>query len=172
MSVVLTILRNQFSLVGGLYSTFRALSPTDECATVREPVYCYIVHFKSKHWVALVDKCDENYVKVYDSLVEAVSIDKLEEKVSLYSKKECLRVRIQQQKNTIDCGLYAIAALVDVLFEEDPFASLYDEMNMRAHCANCVSNGHFTRFGCIARKPSTSTQGKYSISRLPIFSCH
>ena len=48
----------------------------------------------------------------------------------------CLQV--QQQRNSIDCGVFAIAFAVDVCFGLPPNESCYDVIEMRNHLSTCL----------------------------------
>jgi hypothetical protein len=51
----------------------------------------------------------------------------------------------QQQINSADCGLFAIAFAVELAFGNDPSFVSFDQSAMRAHFCSCLENG-FTPF--------------------------
>ncbi len=53
----------------------------------------------------------------------------------------------QQQTDGIDCGLFAIARILDYASGHRDLGSIYyDQSKMRAHFAQCLFNGYLTRF--------------------------
>ena len=99
-------------------------------------------------------------MKIYDSLTGFLTEKQMQEKMSKYSTKRIEIVSLQRQTGAVDCGLYAIAAIVDLLFGLDPALSKYRQPLMRSHCARCLSNGHFTAFTRFDDTPATDTVGK------------
>ena len=51
--------------------------------------------------------------------------------------------RVQQQPNSYDCGLFAIANVVEFCFSPDSFNPriIYDVSKMRQHLIECLENG-------------------------------
>ena len=50
---------------------------------------------------------------------------------------------VQQQTNSCDCGVFAIAFLVDLLFGVDPTTVKFDVGKMRSHLYSCLQSGKF-----------------------------
>ena len=53
---------------------------------------------------------------------------------------------VQKQGNSHDCGLHAVANLVEVLFGGDPQESSYGQLSMRQHLHDCLAQGRFSVF--------------------------
>ena len=56
--------------------------------------------------------------------------------------------RVQQQPNSYDCGLFAIANVVEFCFSPDSFNPriIYDVSKMRQHLIECLENGKMSAF--------------------------
>ena len=63
------------------------------------------------------------------------------------SKKVYLRLEpVQQQVGGADCGVFAIANLVEVLCGKDPRQAQFNQDRMREHLFRCISLQAFTPF--------------------------
>ena len=56
--------------------------------------------------------------------------------------------RVQQHSNSYDCGLFAIANVVEVCFAPDSFNTrvTYKVSKMREHLIECLDNGNTSQF--------------------------
>ena len=62
-------------------------------------------------------------------------------------RKVCLRLEnVQRQKGATDCGLFAVANLVEVLTGGDPRKARFDQGKMRDHLFWCLVEQKFTPF--------------------------
>ena len=101
--------------------------------------FVQIIHVGDCHWACLANKLckEDNIVELYDSLHMKPS-DTVQEQVSTIMNCEAAAIiirvmNIERQRSGHACGLYAIAAAVDLCLGNDPCSSLYDEENMRNH---------------------------------------
>ena len=66
----------------------------------------------------------------------------------IYNSRKINLPNVQQQLNSVDCGVFAIAFLV--MFCENGFTSItetvFDTQNMREHFASCLENNFFVPF--------------------------
>lgn len=53
---------------------------------------------------------------------------------------------VHQQKNSIDCGVFAVAFLVDALFGVTPVGQKFDIAKMRKHLLSCLVEETFSPF--------------------------
>lgn len=53
---------------------------------------------------------------------------------------------VQQQINTVDCGVFAIAFITHLLYGKDPSTTKFNSSQMRHHLAGCLQNDAITVF--------------------------
>jgi len=53
---------------------------------------------------------------------------------------------VQQQRNGVDCGVFAIAFASSLAFGEDPCITTYDTTKMRDHLISCLEKNEITVF--------------------------
>lgn len=82
--------------------------------------------------------------------------------------------RVQQQPNGIDCGLFAIANVVEFCLAPDSFNTriVYDVSKMRQHLIECLENGTLSAF------PKEKERGRVKLNsitckvvKIPVW-CH
>ena len=59
---------------------------------------------------------------------------------------------VQQQNNSVDCGLYAIAFATSLCYGHDPESIVFDHSLMRSHLIKCIQDGDMTPFPSIGGK--------------------
>jgi hypothetical protein len=137
MTAALSLLRSQFPGIGGLENTLVLAS--NQAVKTRHCRNIYIVHDSGNHWVTALYTCDTDEFKIYDcmsrNLATASVIGQLSRVGNKHSKfRVC---DFQQQQGYSDCGLYAIAAAVDLACGNDPMNIQYDQSSMRKHLLEC-----------------------------------
>ena len=55
-------------------------------------------------------------------------------------------VPVQQQTNSVDCGVFAVAFATSLAFGEDPAQRKYDTSAMQPHLLNCLRKNSFSPF--------------------------
>ena len=139
------ILKQQFPNVNGLESTLYQIKERKLTENqVKNKIQ--IIHCLHKeHWiVATTVGCEANVVKVYDSAFH--SIDYATEKVivNLFQYTDTLPTiklgRLQKQKGSNDCGVFAIACATAIAFGAQPEKQNLTQNMMRAHLVNCLSS--------------------------------
>ena len=184
MCYVQDMLKKQFSRIGGMQDT--GYAPVLECnkwdyALRMKPVKApaaQIHHTGEDHWVVSIQEEDNGEIYILDSLLGIIKRKghlpaSLEMQLSsAYGEnRKVLKITvpsIQQQTNGVDCGLFAIANLVEFCFngfngKED----LEFEIDfMRQHLVQCIENGLFTKF---PKKKKTKTRKKVSNVVFDIF---
>lgn len=103
------------------------------------------------HWVAT--SYQNQIVKVFDSATTGRLAPSLERQLL-----ECYRIAIkdrmlmvslipmQQQTNSIDCGIYSIAAAYNAALGKSMKSVTFDERVMRSHLEHCLDNELLTDF--------------------------
>ena len=154
------LLRSQFPDIQGLRSPVvgqRFCFPTFDIV-LGYAGFCYfqVLHTGACHWVTIQVLSDEE-VHVYDSMYLRPTFCTLKQIASIVKSKQTqLKIfleRVQCQKNTVDCGIYAIAYLTDLCHGEDPSTKKYSgSKELRKHLIHCFEQGVMSPF------PSTASQ--------------
>ena len=92
----------------------------------------FFFHNFHEHWA--LPYCSENVVYLYDSLQpKYINADLCKQLVALYDSDTIVKIPlIQLQKGYKDCGCFAIAFCVSLMFGDDPAALCYDQKEMRS----------------------------------------
>ena len=138
--------------------------------------YIQIIHCPViQHWLTIEISFDEN-VRIFDSLyLDEVSFEVKKQIASIIQTKHNEIIvkmeKVQQQKNNIDCGIYAIAFATDLCHGLDPVNCLYSDGHLlRAHFLKCLQEGHIRPFpstSIMQKKPLLQTINIYCKCRLP-----
>ena len=98
---------------------------------------CYIqlLHVGRLHWVCVAGlasgKNDNSECQVYDSLSNGKVSSDLASQIAAFSMCKSAEIileikSVQQQTNSVDCGLFAIAFATSLAHGEDPTTTTYD----------------------------------------------
>ena len=145
------LLKSQFDNLNGLQSTLlqeKAITVTkSELQNKLQVIFCK----ERQHWiVATTIKCDENEVKVYDSLFSFLDQDSLQMVQKLFTcsnvNPSIQMMRCPKQKGVKDCGVYAIAIATALAFGSRPAVLRQDKM--RPHLVNCFNRQQMSLFPC------------------------
>ena len=150
-------LRDQFQ-TPGLYDT--SLGPYLNYPKTQ--VFYQILH-DSNHWI-LVSTYDTSHpaVKLYDSDFHGKISPKVQKQTASILRTQVDKIifsvqPVQQQTNSNDCGVFAVAFLVELLFGGDPTTVLFDIGKMRSHLLTCLKSQQFDN-------PFPKVEGKHEHS--------
>ena len=162
MRAVFSILRQQFPHIGGMQDT--TLTPffvddsqnwnISKCFLAQTPPSAQI-HFDGKNHWAMSFQSDPDTVYYIDILGESIKELKNNVQIQLCqiyikdNKSLSVKVpRVQQQPNSHDCGVFAIANLVEFCFRPTAFnfRTCYLVGDMRKHLLNCLEQGAMSPF--------------------------
>ena len=164
MLAVSNILRKQFPQINGLQDTKNAPFFMEEkqfwnTSKQFKPQVSPSVqlHFDGiNHWtMSFSSSKDEESIYYIDSLGANLKDLKNNVKIQLSqiyrTTSAVLQVkipRVQQQPNSYDCGLFAIANVVEFCFAPDSFNTrvTYNVSKMREHSIECLENGKMSEF--------------------------
>mgnify|MGYP003428543069 FL=1 len=136
----LKLLRDQYPTFGGLENTLFLSNGTSLCRADKKR-NAYVVHSGGNHWISVYTECTWNYVEVYDSLNDCVPDDTKRQIYGVVSSdKKIVMMKMQKQMHGNDCGLFSMATLVDLVYNNRPSNTRYDQSLMRIHYANCIDN--------------------------------
>lgn len=116
-----------------------------------------IIHIKERtHWAAL--HFVQSEIFLYDSLFTSISEKTLELIARLVKTKEksfnVSVMNVNKQTGSVDCGLYAIAAVTCMLFNEDPTGFVFDQKELRLHFVKILETKSISSFPVLkTRRP-------------------
>ncbi|XP_046849612.1 uncharacterized protein LOC124443126 [Xenia sp. Carnegie-2017] len=135
------VLQKQFPAVLGLENT--TLGPFTNFS-VHRGTFFQILHTGIHHWVLVSNiDCQPASVNLYDSLYNGRVSSLTEKQIAnlLHEPTPSITINIPHvhyQFNYVDCGVFAIAFLVSLLFNQDPTTLMYNEGSMRSHLLSCL----------------------------------
>jgi len=170
VNAAMMLLRNQCPEVRGLQSPLLSwLTGPDSFAPQRDTLRLVVQthHTGAGHWVTSTRSADGDCVLVYDSLLGAddsarrqlvLTRGLTDQLCRIYccstSSLLVLYADMQQQTNSVDCGLFAVAAATELCFGTDPCTRFYVPSLMRQHLANCLETNAMLPFPSRHRVPS------------------
>ena len=129
------LLKHQFSNIDGFRNT-----PEQNKSYIRRfpessAKLMQVIFIRECHWACVL--IHENQVRLYDSAYTSVSADTFQVVARLVQCAEpsfqIQVMNISKQRGAVDCGLYAIAVLTSLAFDQDPTTFVYDQQAMRPH---------------------------------------
>ena len=163
INIAQNILHNQYPLIAGLEDT--VLGTCFNFSIVRGE-FVQVLHDGALHWVCVsnVGCKEDGCVNVYDSLNKG--------KITLHMKKQVASMlfhrgpviklnvqQVQQQDNSVDCGVFAVAYATSILHGQNPEDLNYDTCSLRQHLLTCISSGIFTPFP-LSNQPHSKSKKK------------
>ena len=135
MQMAQHLVRIQFPVDGGLQSILllqKKKKGTWTMSTV-QIIYCN----KRSHWITATTKfCKPGQVNIYDSMFNKLNAETrtiVKQMFGLKKADDINMLAMQCQKGSKDCGLFAIAVMTSLAFDEDPSTVSYDQDNLRRH---------------------------------------
>ena len=105
-----------------------------------------IIHNNAHHWILLSSFNGE--VRIFDSLNTDPTIETLQQIKQLFSPDNTFPQyqpsQCHKQVGTTDCGVFAIAYSIDILFGNNPSEIVYDQSKLRQHLVHCFKKGTLT----------------------------
>ena len=147
------LLKKQFSTIGGLSSTlFQNQSRESLPNNSIQVIYCNARH----HWIVVSNmECKKGVVNVYDSLFTFLDDETLGIIKNYFGDQSTKRkvqsnmAKVQKQKGTKDCGVYAVAFLTSLAYHHDPAEIQYCQDQLRSHLCDCFTKGKLVPFPLI-----------------------
>ena len=141
INLVQHILFNQFKCVNGIKLTNL---PPNQYSSMQEN-FIQILHVFEDHWISTYGQKDLNEIRVYDSLNYTKDKKYPKKTIKFFAKMinstssqfKVNVMSVKQQPNTIDCGLFTIAFVTDLLHGNSPSNVSYEHEKMRQHLIIC-----------------------------------
>lgn len=159
------LLKRQFPNLQGLNDVDYVSACTENltiCHIPEKKKYVQVLHTGNQHWICVCNInpsssqgiLPPNSVNIYDSLHSSDSLpvpSKVKKQLHymLKLKRKQLKVnyvKVQQQKNSNDCGLFAIANAVSAAYNVNPQSVVYESERMRTHLVQCLQAKHMDMF--------------------------
>ncbi len=116
--------------------------------------FIQVIHTGNSHWVSLSSVgCQENEIKIYDSLYNNILSSEVEQQVDCMLGGVPCKVTVasvQQQQKGFDCGIFAIAFATRLTLGQDPTSVEFNIPLMREHLYRCIESGNMELFPTIA----------------------
>ena len=112
---------------------------------VYSPLETIHIHHNGNHHYTTTTSIGQN-VRIFDSLNCEPTSSLLEQIAAIYSPLNGVIptttkvVMRHTQEGSKDCGLFAIAYAVELVFSSDPSIQIYDQSQMRQHLVSCFEN--------------------------------
>ena len=141
------LLKSQFPHVDGLQDT---LLQSTNTWSVPSGEYVQVIHADGRHWLTITNMGETELcrVRIYDSLRNTPTASTMKTISNFLGVKDNhLRVsvmNVQQQPNSNDCGLYAVAFATALAYGQDPTEQ--DYVDLRSHFLTCVLSRCLTPF--------------------------
>ena len=142
--------------------------------------FVQVLNVNRSHWIMVTSiGCSKpNEVRVYDSLPSCDVPFRTKQQISSLLFSKCHEIQlvfptVQQQHNSSDCGLFALAFAVSLCAGNDPSNTTYIQSNLRSHLLSCLDLNDISLFPTRKQKrsarkaPITPSFNIYCICRLP-----
>ena len=101
-----------------------------------------ITHNNAHRWIL---SSFNGEVKIFDSLNTDRTIETLQQIKQLFSPDNAFPLYqlslCHKQVRAVDCGAFAIAYSIDILFGNNPSEIIYDQSKLRQHLVDCFEKG-------------------------------
>ncbi len=115
--------------------------------------FVQILHDGKYHWVAISTYgCQEGEISYMDSFFNGTIAKRIIEQICSILKCSLPKIKIkvasvQQQKNTVDCGIFAIAFIHTMLTGKQCVSSIsFDQVHMRSNILHAILNDKLEAF--------------------------
>ena len=96
---------------------------------------------KRRHWIVASTKwCKPGDVNIYDTLFIKLNTEGWGIVKQMFGLKQmkCINmVNVQKQEGSKDCGLFGIAMMTSLAYDEDPSSVIYDQSKLTLHLIEC-----------------------------------
>ncbi|XP_071984456.1 uncharacterized protein [Engystomops pustulosus] len=148
------LLQNQFEGSDGLQSVAALLVPG--YSVLKNAVQIHYDQHR-KHWLTTCFK--NGKILVADSISTTCPTPSVREQIlNIYSEvlpeplKHLQFIKVDQQRNNYDCGVFAIAFAYELLANDGEPTARFDHMKIRDHLISCLQRGRITSFPKLVSK--------------------
>ena len=174
INIAQNLLLSQFPKISGFQDTVIGKTQQFEIIKSDEP-FIQNLHAGSLHWVCVANmnknKKNNEECQLFDSLSSGTVCSDVAKQIAafMYCMSSEILVEVmpvQQQNNSVDCGLFAIAFATSLAFSQNPVHITFDKRQLRQHLVRCLEDEIMTPF---PGKPKFSKCSKLRISNIEIY---
>ena len=145
--------RRQFEHVAGLQDPL--IGQTSQYSIMKNQKFVQVLHNNRAHWVAFSTyNCKSGEINYYNSLFSDRINDFVKQQICalMQANEDVLKINVmpvQQQTNSanlVDCGIFAMAFLTCILFDEDPNTQRLDEKLLPESLLQMLAEQHIRCF--------------------------
>ena len=141
---------------------------------------CSLIVGASNHWICTCYSSKErSTVMVMDSLGLFMGLNEstLLQVSKIYNStvpkhESSLKIRklsVQQQRGSLDCGVFSVAYAVEICMGRNPQHALFDQEKMRQHLYLCLSNGALKPFPGISSRSEDLPRPTVSLTTVELY---
>ena len=146
------LIHRQFPAIGGLQNTVLQYSKSLQPFAHQQNIQIvHVILGRIHHWVVVSTVgCKKDEIEVYDSLQMQPNLyTRTVIAQYLRSQSHSFKIKVANvatQKGSTDCGLYAIAMMTSLAYNENPSNLIYNQQDMRIHLEQCFEKGILEKF--------------------------
>ena len=169
INIAQNLLHEQVPHVEGLEDT--VLGPAGNFS-IAEGEFIQIVHDGGAHWVCVSNiGCRQGVINYFDSLNRGQIKRHVQRQVQSIvhgiGQEVMITIQpVQQQQNSVDCGIFAIAFATSLAYGQNPAATTYDTSRIRPHLSACLATGHLSTFPVLTTEHCQRCSKKYVLLKM------
>lgn len=165
---VQSMIKCQFPLINGLQDP--VLGQESLFSIYRDVPFVQVLHTGKMHWQTISTYgCEIGEIFLFDSRVDSILTESTKKQICsiLHCENKAITVKrlpVQQQKDSNDCGLFALAFIFYIAKNlENPISVTFNQPLLRTHLLHCLKNGKMTDFPTQSIKAKTCKEKDYVV---------
>ena len=140
--------------------------------SIAQGEFIQILHDGGAHWVCVSNiGCWQGVINYFDSLNRGQIKRHVQRQVQSIvhgiGQEVMITIQpVQQQQNSVDCGIFAIAFATSLAYGQNPAATTYDTSRIRPHLSACLATGHLSTFPVLTTEHCQRCSKKYVLLKM------